>query len=157
MSDNPVAIVTGGSRGVGAATAKMLSENGWNVIITCSSSIAEAEKVAKSCSNESAQVLALQADVSVNTDCIATINKAIEKWERVDALINNAGTTKFVWDHSDLNGLDAADFQYIYGVNVIGPFQMVKAAKEQLLKRNREQSKQNVSVSVSCSGRAILV
>ena len=134
MSDNPVAIVTGGSRGVGAATAKMLSENGWNVIITCSSSIAEAEKVAKSCSNESVQVLALQADVSDNTDCIATINKAIEKWERVDALINNAGTTKFVWDHSDLSGLDAADFQYIYGVNVIGPFQMVKAAKEQLLK-----------------------
>ena len=134
MSDNPVAIVTGGSRGVGAATAKMLSENGWNVIITCSSSIAEAEKVAKSCSNESAQVLALQADVSDNIDCIATVNKAIEKWERVDALINNAGTTKFVWDHSDLNGLDAVDFQHIYGVNVIGPFQMVKAAKEQLLK-----------------------
>ena len=39
MSDNPVAIVTGGSRGVGAATARMLSENGWNVVITCSSSI----------------------------------------------------------------------------------------------------------------------
>ena len=139
MSDNPVAIVTGGSRGVGAATAKMLSENGWNVIITCSSSIAEAEKVAESCSNESAQVLALQADVSDNTDCIATINKAIEKWERVDALINNAGTTKFGWAHSDLNGLDATDFQYIYGVNVIGPFQMVKAAKEHLLKSNEFQ------------------
>ena len=46
MSDNPVAIVTGGSRGVGAATAKMLYKNGWNVIITCSSSIEEAEKVA---------------------------------------------------------------------------------------------------------------
>ena len=47
MSDNPVAIVTGGSRGVGAASAKMLSKHGWNVIITCSSSIEEAEKVAK--------------------------------------------------------------------------------------------------------------
>ena len=42
MSDNPVAIITGGSRGVGAASAKILSENGWNVIITCSSSIKEA-------------------------------------------------------------------------------------------------------------------
>jgi 3-oxoacyl-[acyl-carrier protein] reductase len=134
MSDNPVAIVTGGSRGVGAATAKMLSENGWNVIITCSSSIEEAENVASLCSNKTAEVIAIQADVSDNIDCIATVNKAIEKWERVDSLINNAGTTKFVWDHSDLNGLDAADFQYIYGVNVIGPFQMVKAAKEKLLK-----------------------
>ena len=134
MSDNPVAIVTGGSRGVGAATAKMLSENGWNVLITCSSSITEADKVAKSCSNESAQVHALQADVSNDSDCIATINKAIELWGRIDTLINNAGTTKFAWDHSDLNSLDAEDFQRIYAVNVVGPFQMVKAAKEHLLK-----------------------
>ena len=134
MSDNPVAIVTGGSRGVGAATAKMLSKNGWNVIITCSSSIEEAEKVAKECSNETAQVIALQADVSNDLDCKATINKAIEKWNRIDALINNAGTTKFVWDHSDLNSLDAEDFQHIYAVNVVGPFQMVKASKEHLLK-----------------------
>ena len=134
MSDNPVAIVTGGSRGVGAATAKMLSKNGWNVIITCSSSIEEAEKVAKECSNETAQVIAVQADVSNDLDCKATINKAIEKWNRIDALINNAGTTKFVWDHSDLNSLDAEDFQHIYAVNVVGPFQMVKASKEHLLK-----------------------
>ena len=52
MSEKPVAIVTGGSRGVGAATAKMLSENGWNVLITCSSSLAEAEIVAKKCSSK---------------------------------------------------------------------------------------------------------
>jgi|TARA_B100000959_G_scaffold287141_1_gene369590 3-oxoacyl-[acyl-carrier protein] reductase len=134
MSDNPVAIVTGGSRGVGAATAKMLSENGWNVIITCSSSIEEAEIVAKNCSNKTAEVFALQADVANDVDCISTINKAIEKWNRIDALVNNAGTTKFAWDHSDLNSLDANDFQNIYAVNVVGPFQMVKAAKEHLLK-----------------------
>ena len=134
MSDNLVAIVTGGSRGVGAATAKMLSENGWNVIITCSSSIEEAEIVAKNCSNKTAEVFALQADVANDVDCISTINKAIEKWNRIDALVNNAGTTKFAWDHSDLNSLDANDFQNIYAVNVVGPFQMVKAAKEHLLK-----------------------
>ena len=134
MSDNPVAIVTGGSRGVGAATAKMLADNGWNVMITCSSSIKEAEAVAKNSSNETAEVIALQADVANDVDCISTINKAIEKWNRIDALVNNAGTTKFAWDHSDLNSLDANDFQNIYAVNVVGPFQMVKAAKEHLLK-----------------------
>ena len=134
MSDNPVAIITGGSRGVGAASAKILSENGWNVIITCSSSIEEAEIVAKNCSNQTTEVIAIQADVANDLDCIATINKAIKKWNRIDALINNAGTTKFVWDHSDLDKLDANDFQHIYGVNVVGPFQMVKAAKEHLLK-----------------------
>jgi len=134
MSDNPVAIVTGGSRGVGAATAKMLSENGWNVVITCSSSIKEADQVAKNCTHEKAEVIALKADVSKDIECILTINKAIEKWGRIDALVNNAGTTKFAWDHSDLDSLTAKDFQDIYGVNVIWPFQMVKAAKEHLLK-----------------------
>ena len=136
MSDNPVAIVTGGSRGVGAATAKILFENGWNVIITCSSSIEDAKLVAANCSNKTTEVFAFQADVSNEQDCIATIDKAIEKWKRIDALVNNAGTTKFVWDHSDLNGLDDKDFQKIYGVNVIGPFQMVKAAKDHLQKSN---------------------
>ena len=134
MSDNPVAIVTGGSRGVGAATAKMLSENGWNVVITCSSSIKDADQVAKNCTHEKAEVIALKADVSKDIECIATINKAIEKWGRIDALVNNAGTTKFAWDHSDLGSLTAKDFQDIYDVNVIGPFQMIKAAKEHLLK-----------------------
>ena len=136
MSDNPVAIVTGGSRGVGASTAKILSENGWNVIITCSSSIEDAKLVAANCSNKATEVIAFQADVANEQDCIATIDKAVEKWKRIDALVNNAGTTKFVWDHSDLNGLDAKDFQKIYGVNVIGPFQMVKAAKDHLQKSN---------------------
>jgi len=136
MSDNPVAIVTGGSRGVGAATAKILSKNGWNVIITCSSSIEEAEKVAKNCSNKTSEVFALQADVSNDNDCNATILKAIKKWNRIDALVNNAGTTKFAWDHSNLDLLNAEDFQSIYLVNLIGPFQMVKAAKFFLLKSN---------------------
>ena len=100
MSEKPVAIVTGGSRGVGAATAKMLSENGWNVLITCSSSLAEAEIVAKKCSSKIAEVVPLQADVAKDTDCKATINMAVEKWGRIDALVNNAGTTKFAWDLS---------------------------------------------------------
>jgi 3-oxoacyl-[acyl-carrier protein] reductase len=137
MSKNPVAIVTGGSRGVGAATAKILSSNGWNVVITCSSSIKEAKIVATECSTENTEVLALLADVSNNDDCVLTINTAIKKWGRLDALVNNAGTTRFAWDHSNLEGVNAEDFQAIYSVNVIGPFQMVKAAKEHLLKSDR--------------------
>ena len=143
MSDNPVAIVTGGSRGVGAATAKMLSENGWNVLITCSSSIAEADKVAKSCSNESAQVHALQADVSYDSDCVATTNKAIELWGRIDTLINNAGTTKFA-NHQKLDALTDQDFINIYKVNVVGPYQMIRAV-EPYMKKQKFGSVVNVS------------
>ena len=137
MSKNPVAIVTGGSRGVGAATAKILSDNGWNVVITCSSSMDQAKIISTECSSDKTEVLAMQADVSNNKDCIFTVNTAIKKWGRLDALVNNAGTTKFAWDHSNLEGIDANDFQDIYSVNVIGPFQMVKASKEHLLKSDR--------------------
>ena len=135
MSDNPVAIVTGGSRGVGAATAIMLSENGWNVVITCSSSIQDADQVAKNCTNENAEVVALQANVSKDIECIATINKAIEKWERIDALINNAGTTKFAWDHSDLDALDAECKHIIYaGHSMGGAVGVLRAVSDERIK-----------------------
>ncbi len=134
MSDNPVAVVTGGSRGVGAATAKNLSSKGWNVVITCSSSIEDANIVAQECTSDFSEVIAMKANVASNDDCINTIDAAIKKWGRIDALVNNAGTTKFAWDHSNLDLLNAEDFHNIYSVNLIGPFQMIKAAKESLLK-----------------------
>ena len=62
-----------------------------------------------------------------------TNEETIQKWGRIDALVNNAGTTKFVFNHADLDGLDADDFLHIYKVNVVGPFQMVKACKEMLM------------------------
>ena len=107
----PVAIITGASRGVGAATALLLASKGWNVTITCSSTIKEANEVAKSCEAYDVEALAIQADVSNNTDCKNTIDQTVKKWGRIDALINNAGTTKFAWDHSNLDLLDAEDFQ----------------------------------------------
>ena len=67
----------------------------------------------------------MKADVASNDDCINTIDAAIKKWGRIDALVNNAGTTKFAWDHSNLDILNAEDFHNIYSVNLIGPFQMI--------------------------------
>ena len=131
-SDNKVAIITGGSRGVGAATANLLAAKGWNVVITCTSSIAEAEEVVKKCKSLNVDALAISANVEDNDACQDTIKKTLAKWGRIDSLINNAGTTKFA-NHADLEALSAEDFQHIYAVNVIGPFQMVRAAKETLL------------------------
>ena len=53
---------------------------------------------------------------------------AAAAWGRLDALVNNAGTTKHV-PHGNLDGLSAEDFQRLFGVNTIGPFQMVRAAR----------------------------
>ncbi len=133
-SDKPVAIITGGSRGVGEATAIFLAKKGWNITITCTSSIEDAKKVVEHCNKLGADAIALSADVSEDTSCRETVSATANKWGRIDSLVNNAGTTKFVFDHSNLEGLDAEDFLKIYKVNVVGPFQMVRACKKYLLK-----------------------
>lgn len=133
VSSNKVAIITGGSRGVGAATARLLASKGWNITITCTSSMDDAKNVVKECEKLGVEAIAITADVSEDNSCVQTAQETIEKWGRIDALVNNAGTTKFVFNHADLDSLDAEDFLHIYKVNVVGPFQMVRACKEMLL------------------------
>ena len=133
VSSNKVAIITGGSRGVGAATARLLASKGWNITITCTSSMDDAENVVKECEKLGVEAIAITADVSEDNSCVQTAQETIEKWGRIDALVNNAGTTKFVFNHADLDGLNAEDFLHIYKVNVVGPFQMVRACKVMLL------------------------
>ena len=135
LSKNPVAIITGGSRGIGAATALLLASKGWNIAITCSSTLEDANCIIKKCEKvNNIEGITIQADVSIDEECQKTIQETVKKWGRIDALINNAGTSKFAWDHSDLEQLDADDFLRIYSVNLVGPYQMVKHAKPYLLK-----------------------
>ena len=122
-----VAIVTGSSSGIGAATAVVLAERGWNVVINYSKSAKEAEAVASRCKGS----ITVQANVVEDAECKRLVKAALDKWGRLDALVNNAGTTKFV-NHNDLDGLQAADFQRIYATNVVAPFQMCRAAAKAL-------------------------
>jgi 3-oxoacyl-[acyl-carrier protein] reductase len=126
-----VGIVTGSSSGVGASTARQLAARGTNVVINYSRSVDAAERVAEECRELGAEVLVCQADVSKDSDCQRMVEDTLSRWGRLDILVNNAGTTKFV-THSDLAGLDHQDFQDIYAVNVIGAFQMVRAAQDAL-------------------------
>jgi 3-oxoacyl-[acyl-carrier protein] reductase len=133
ISKKPVAIVTGSSRGVGAEVAKKLSSKGWNVTITCSSSIESANQVAKECEALGAEVLVVKSDVSKDSDCNNVVKETASKWGRIDSLINNAGTTKFN-AHHELDGLSAEDFLTLYSVNTVGPYLMIKEAQSLLLK-----------------------
>jgi 3-oxoacyl-[acyl-carrier protein] reductase len=117
-----VAIVTGSSSGIGAACAQELGKRGWAVVVNYSKNAAEAQKVVEQCKD----AIAVQADVGEDSDCRRLAQAALDKWGRIDALVNNAGTTKFV-KHSDLEGLQAEDFLRIYRLNVVGPFQMTRA------------------------------
>ncbi len=122
-----VCIVTGSSTGIGAACALALAQKGCHVVVNYSKSEADAHAVAKQCGAAGAQALAVQADIAIDADCRRLADAALRKWGRIDALVNNAGTTKFVPNHADLAALQAEDFQRIYAVNVIGAFQMTRA------------------------------
>src|SRR6185437_10043836 len=125
--DGFFAIVTGSASGLGAATAAILAQRGGRIVVNYSSSAKEAEQTADICRKAGAEVVVVQGDVSRDEDC-RKIVAAASAWGRLDALVNNAGTTKHV-AHDNLDGLSAEDFQRLYGVNTIGPFQMVRAAR----------------------------
>jgi 3-oxoacyl-[acyl-carrier protein] reductase len=129
-----VFVVTGSSSGVGAATVKLLASQGGRVVINYSRSEAAAQRVAEECQQlapEADSVQVCQADVSEDADCRKLVEAALSKWGRLDGLVNNAGTTKFV-DHRNLDGLDKQDFLDLYSVNVVGPYQMIRAAQPAL-------------------------
>ena len=138
-----VAVVTGASRGVGRAVAILLAEKGWNLTLTCSSSLEEAEKVAKECNDLGAETLVLIADVSDESKCKETVQKTIDKWKRLDVLINNAGKTVFN-AHENLAGLKTEDFVEIYKTNTVGPYMMIKEAEE-FLRRSPIASVVNIA------------
>jgi NAD(P)-dependent dehydrogenase (short-subunit alcohol dehydrogenase family) len=125
--DGLCAIVTGSASGLGAATAAILAKAGARIVVNYSNSKAEAEATADRCRDAGAEVVVIQGDVARDEDCKKIVAGAAP-WGRLDALINNAGTTKHV-AHDKLEELSAEDFQRIFGVNTIGPYQMVRAAR----------------------------
>lgn len=131
--ENKVALVTGSATGVGAATCMQLAAKGWNVAINYSKSVDEALKTAEACRKFGHEVLVCKANVAKDKQCIQLVNKVVDQWGRIDALVNNAGTTRFC-DFNDLDGLNKKDFLFLYEVNVIGAYQVTRAAVPFLLK-----------------------
>jgi 3-oxoacyl-[acyl-carrier protein] reductase len=109
-----VALITGGNSGAGEATADELARRGWQVAVMSRSKV------------QKKNVFWVQGDVAVDADCRRVAKAVLDKWGRIDALVNNAGTTKFV-KHDDLEGLSAEDILGIFRVNLVGPWQMIRA------------------------------
>jgi 3-oxoacyl-[acyl-carrier protein] reductase len=122
-----VAIVTGASSGIGAATAGMLAAKGLRVVVNYAGNAAGAEEVVAACRAAGAEAEAVQGDVADDASCRAIAAAATDRWGRIDVLVNNAGTTVSA-DARDMDALDAEDFRRLYDVNVIGAYQMTRAA-----------------------------
>src|SRR6204780_968873 len=152
--DGLCAIVTGSASVLGAPPAAILAKGGARIVVNYSSSQKEAEATADLCRSAGAEVVVVQGDVSRDEDC-KKIVAAAASWGRLDVLVNNAGTTKHV-PHDNMDGLSAEDFQRLFGVNTIGPFQMVRAARSLLeagaKASNRASSVVNISSVAGISG-----
>ncbi len=122
-----VAIVTGGSSGIGAASARALAAAGLRVVVNYAGNAEGAHEVVEACRAAGGEAEAVQGDVADDASCRAIAAAPTERWGRIDVLVNNAGTTVSA-DARDLDALDAADFRRLYDVNVIGAYQMTRAA-----------------------------
>lgn len=130
--DGFIVMVTGASTGLGRAVAVESARRGAKaVVVNYASSRDEAERTAELVRGHGAEPVLAQGDVADDGDCRRIVEAAV-RFGRVDALFNNAGTTKFAPRHDDLDAVGADDFLRLYAVNVVGPFQMVRAARSLL-------------------------
>lgn len=127
--DGKIIVVTGASTGLGRAIAVETAERGAAaVVINYASSADEAQDTARRVAAHGAQAVVVRGDVAQDADCIK-IAAAAAPFGRIDALFNNAGITKFANNHADLDAVSAEDFMRLYAVNVVGGYQMIRAAR----------------------------
>lgn len=130
------AIVTGSATGVGAAAAVRLAKAGCDVVVNYTRSKAEAEATVAECLAAGVDAFAFQADVGEDDACRAMADAAIQRFGRIDYLINNAAKTKFV-PYRNLEDLSGEDFLAIFKVNVVGTYQMIRAVAPQMKRQGR--------------------
>ena len=145
--DGLCAIVTGSASGLGAATAAILAKGGARIVVNYSSSKAEAEATADLCRKAGAEVVVVQGDVSRDEDCrkiaaAAAPGDVSTSWSTMPAPPSTS-------PHDKMDDLSAEDFQRIYAVNTIGPFQMIRAARAQLEAGAKASGRPSAVVNVS--------
>jgi ketoreductase RED2 len=134
-----VVLVTGSSSGIGEATARAFDAEGAHVVVNSSSSVEAGEKVAASLVSGHY----VQADVSDPDACAALVDTAVERFGRLDVLVNNAGITQVI-PHHDLDAVTDDLFRRIFEVNVLGTFRLIRLALPHL-KATGDASVVNVS------------
>lgn len=145
MSSNPVVLITGGGRGIGAATAKLFAKHGYDVCINYKSDQASAEQVAQQLKSLGVNSYLLQADIADEQQVIAMFAKLDGLVARLDVLVNNAA---IMMPQMPLLEMDAKRINTILSCNVTGAFLCAREA----IKRMDKGSIVNVSSGASRTG-----
>ncbi|ELP63464.1 SDR family NAD(P)-dependent oxidoreductase [Streptomyces turgidiscabies] len=140
-----VALITGGSRGIGAATALRLAEEGADVVVTYENSLERAAEVVKQVEALGRRGLAIQADSAVPQELTAAVDEVAATFGRLDILVNNAG----VFLVGPLDDLGPVEIDRTLAVNVRAPFVASQAAA-----RHMGDGGRIISIGSNVAGRA---
>ena len=131
--EGQTAVVTGASRGIGRSIAIFLAREGAEVIINYSSSLENANKVVSEISSFGGKAYAIQADISNENSVNELINTVLDKSNKIDVLVNNAGITK----DGLLMRMKTEDWQRVIDLNLSGVFYCTRAASRHMLKQRK--------------------
>jgi NAD(P)-dependent dehydrogenase (short-subunit alcohol dehydrogenase family) len=139
-----VMIVTGGGRGIGAATVRLAAERGWAVCINYARDRGAAEKLASSLAALKGKVAVVQADVSLEADVLRLFDEAHKALGPLTALVNNAG---IVGMQARVEQMEASRIERMMAVNVVGPMLCAREAVRRMSTRNGGKGGAIVNVS----------
>jgi|TARA_A100001011_G_scaffold127309_1_gene134278 3-oxoacyl-[acyl-carrier protein] reductase len=149
LLESKVAIVTGGSRGIGKAICQTFAENGCDVAFTYNNSKESAENLAKDLKNIGINAKAYKSDASSFEDATQLVEDVINDFGKIDILVNNAGIKK----DNLLMRMDKEDFDSVINTNLSSVFNLTKASIRTFLKQ-RSGSIINISSVVGVKGNA---
>ena len=149
MEEKQVVFVTGGSRGIGKAIALKYAENGYNVVINYVSENTNIDELKDEFDKYSIESLIVKADVSKAEEVENAVKQAIEKFGKIDVLVNNAGITR----DTLLMRMKEEDFDKVIEINLKGTFLVTKAVTPYMMKR-RNGRIVNLSSVVGVTGNA---
>ncbi len=149
MGEKKLALITGGSRGIGRAVCVRLAKAGYDIAFTYSRGAEAAQETLKLCDAEGATARAYQADVTDSAACTALVKQVAEEFGHIDVLVNNAGVTRdgLIMRMSD------EDFDVVMNTNARGAFYMMREVSR-LMMRARSGHIVNISSVVGVMGNA---
>ena len=151
--DNKIAIVTGGTQGLGAAIARRFAEAGARGIVTCGRNAEKGGVVASGISEDTgATVHFVTADLSSVDDCRKVVAEAGERFGRVDILVNAAGLT----DRGTILDTDPALFDKMFAVNVRGPFFLIQDSAKIMIREGIEGAIVNIGSTSALTGQPFI-
>ncbi|GMV90557.1 MAG: glucose-1-dehydrogenase [Candidatus Hydrogenedentota bacterium] len=148
MDNEKVLVITGASRGIGAATALLAAERGYAVCVNYAKRRDAAESVVSRIIANGGQALAVSADVSVESEVVALFKTVDKHWGSVSALVNNAGILE---TQMRVETMDAARLTRILATNVTGSFLCAREAIRRMSTRNGGKGGAIVNVSSAAS------